>query len=266
MRQLGRSNLLVGRLGVASSYGGTARAYEMAYERGCNYFYWGSFRRGGMRDAILNLAPRQREKMVIALQSYSRLATPLDWSFKRGLRQLKLDYADVLILGWYNKPPSERLLDHAVRLREQGLIRAIAISSHERVRFQDYMKDPRINIIMVRYNAAHRGAEREVFPYLDKLGSDALGKPLSRPGVITYTTTRWGHLINPKKTPPGVRVPTAVDCYRFALSCNDVDVALCGPANDAQMEEDLRALELGPMNEEELRWMREVGDYVRANA
>ena len=46
-RILGRSGLEVGRLGVASSYGAPPAAFEEAFERGCNYFYWGSLRKSG---------------------------------------------------------------------------------------------------------------------------------------------------------------------------------------------------------------------------
>ncbi len=45
---LGRTGLKVRRLGMGSSYGAPAAAYEEAFERGCNYFYWGALRRGGM--------------------------------------------------------------------------------------------------------------------------------------------------------------------------------------------------------------------------
>ena len=38
-RLLGRSGLMAGRLGLGSSYGAPASAYEQAFERGCNYFY-----------------------------------------------------------------------------------------------------------------------------------------------------------------------------------------------------------------------------------
>ena len=41
-RILGRTGLRVGPLGVAASFGAPASAFEEAYERGCNYFYWGS--------------------------------------------------------------------------------------------------------------------------------------------------------------------------------------------------------------------------------
>ena len=39
---LGKTGLKVGRLGVSGGYGAPAKAFEMAYERGCNYFYHGS--------------------------------------------------------------------------------------------------------------------------------------------------------------------------------------------------------------------------------
>ena len=62
--------------------------------------------------------------------------------------------------------------------------------------------------------------------------------------------------------PPGERVPTATDCYRFVLSNPAVNVCMTGPANEGQAAEALRALEMGPMNEEELEWMRRVGDFI----
>ena len=77
---------LVGRLGVAASYGVPAAAVERAFEQGVNYLYWGSMRRGGFADALRNLAP-QRDRMVLVLQSYSRLAGMLGWSVERGLRK-----------------------------------------------------------------------------------------------------------------------------------------------------------------------------------
>ena len=47
-RTLGRTGLEVGRLGMAASYGVPARAVEQAFERGVNYLYWGTFRRGAL--------------------------------------------------------------------------------------------------------------------------------------------------------------------------------------------------------------------------
>ena len=43
-RILGRTGLKVGRLGVSASYGAPTRSFEEAFEKSCNYFYWGSMR------------------------------------------------------------------------------------------------------------------------------------------------------------------------------------------------------------------------------
>lgn len=55
---LGRTGLKVGRLGISSSFGAPSAAYEAAFDRGCNYFTWGTFirgRSGAMRRAIRNI-------------------------------------------------------------------------------------------------------------------------------------------------------------------------------------------------------------------
>ena len=45
---LGHTGLSVGRMGLGAGYGAPAAAFEMAFDRGCNYFYWTS-RKSGMR-------------------------------------------------------------------------------------------------------------------------------------------------------------------------------------------------------------------------
>jgi len=99
-RVLGRTRLKVGRLGVAASYGAPTAAFETAFEKGCNYFYWGSMRKDGMGRAIRNICGRGgRDDLVIVLQSYSRSAALMELFFKKGLKALKIDHADVLVLG-----------------------------------------------------------------------------------------------------------------------------------------------------------------------
>ncbi len=73
-RKLGGTGLKVGPLGVAASYGAPAEAFEVAFEKGCNYFYLGGgLRRAGMKQAIRSLCREGlRDRLVIALQSYAR--------------------------------------------------------------------------------------------------------------------------------------------------------------------------------------------------
>ncbi len=105
---LPHTDLTVGRIGLGSSFGVNPEDLELAYDHGINYFYWGSMRRRGFGRGIQNLARRGREKIVVAIQSYARWpAAFMRASIETGLRRLGLDYADVLILGWYNQRPSQ---------------------------------------------------------------------------------------------------------------------------------------------------------------
>lgn len=255
---LGQTGIEVGRLGVAASYGAPAKAFEEAFERGCNYFYWGSQRRSGMRQAILNICQKgNRDDLIIVVQSYSRSAFLMEAFLKKALRSLAIDYADVLLLGWHNKRPSSRLLDKAIAMQEKGLCRFLGLSGHNRSLFPLLAEQGFYDIFHVRYNAAHRGAENEVFAEL---------QDEARPAVVSYTATRWGQLLNPKKMPPGEQPMRASDCYRFALSNPAVDVCMCGPKNTAQMREALRSLDLGPLNENELKRVRKIGDWVHIHS
>lgn len=253
---LGRTGLAVSRVGIGASYGISALGCREAFDMGVNYFYWGSLRRKGMAEAIRELAPRYRDQMVVVLQSYSRVAAVIPWSVKRALRQLGLECADILLLGWFNRPPREGIVEKCMELKDRGIVRYLGVSCHHRPTFQRYIADGVFDVLMARYNAAHRGAEREVFPYLPAEGG---------PGIVCYTATRWGSLLSPRRVPAGEKVPRAIDCYRFVLSHPGVHVCLTGPANEHEMREALEALERGPLGEEELAWMRRVGDHVHRN-
>jgi hypothetical protein len=61
---LGRSGLWVSRLGLGSSFGAPSSAYLDAFERGVNYFYWGSLRGQAMRDAIREIARGRRDDLA----------------------------------------------------------------------------------------------------------------------------------------------------------------------------------------------------------
>jgi aryl-alcohol dehydrogenase-like predicted oxidoreductase len=253
--RLPHTDLVVGRIGLGSSFGVGPDDLEMAFDHGINYFYWGSVRRPGFGEGIRRLASRDREKIVVTLQSYARWpAALLTRAVESGLRRLRLDHADVLLLGWYNGRPPQAILDAALQLKHEGRVAHLMMSGHDRSFFPVMAQEEIIDLFMVRYNAAHRGAEEDVFPKLPT------GE--ARPGVCAYTATRWASLIDSKKTPPGERTPSAGDCYRFCLSHPSVDMTLCGPANREHVREACDALAKGPLAEEELAWMRRVGDHV----
>jgi predicted aldo/keto reductase-like oxidoreductase len=254
---LGRTGLKVCRLGIASGYWAPAKAIEEAFERGCNYITWGTFVKGfspHLRDALRNIVGKgQRDRLVLAMFSYAHQSFLTEHFLTKGLKSAGLDYADVLILGHFSRPPSARIIDGAVRLKEKGLVRFIGVSSHNRLLFPKLPNDGIFDVFHMRYNAAHRGAETEVFPFLQKD---------NRPGIASFIGTAWGKLLNSKKMPPGEKAPTAVECYRFVLSHPAVDVCMTGPKTIEQMRQNLAILEQGPMNDDELSRMRRIGDYI----
>lgn len=253
-RLLGRTGLEVSRIGLAGGYGVPAKAVERAFhEYGINYFYWDR-RKPGMRRALGGLLGSQRDRVVVAIQSYDHSGLLLRRSVHSALRDLGTDRADVLYLGWYNKMPGARILAIVRRLVDEGKVRFLGFTGHNRLFHGEAARraDSPFDVQMVRYSAAHRGAETEVFA----------GLPERRPGIVTYTATRWGRLLDPRRMPPGERPLTAAECYRFVLSHPAVDVCLAGPRSEAEMEQGLRALDEGPLGDEELLRIRRIGDHV----
>lgn len=256
--QLGATGLKVSRLGIGSSFGASARVIEDAFHRGINYLYWGTIRRPAFGKAIRNLARTHRDEMVLTVQSYSRVPALMVPSVEMALRRAGVDYFDFLLLGARNEIPSEDYVEVFERLREQGKIRFLALSSHNRPLLPNLLdayaeeRSP-YEFLMLRYNAVHRGAETDVFPFIPD-------QP--KPGIIAYTATRWGHLLDPKKMPPGQKPVAARDCYRFALSHPAVDMVLCGPANGEEMNQAISALETGPLDEEERERIESIGDWI----
>lgn len=251
--KLGKTELLVGRLGLGAAYGAPAKSFEAAFDAGCNYFYWGAFRNKKMTEAIRNIAAKgKRDELVLVIQNFRRSPKGMEKSLMRGLDKAGLDYADVLLLGWHKKPPKPKILETAEGLKKRGLFLYLGLSSHTRPLFPELAKDPRYDLFHIRYNAANRGAEEDLYPHL----------PEERPGNVIFQATRRMSLIKSNKIPADEKRPTAGDCYRFALSNPYVDVVITGPSNAQQLEENLAEVAKGPMTEEELEWMRRIGDYV----
>ncbi len=256
----GETGLQVCRLGIGSSATHDSAMIEEAVDQGVNYLYWGSIRRSAFGQAIKNVARKKRESVVLTVQSYTRVAALLAPSIEIALRRAGIEYFDFLLLGKWDSPPGPALIDAAQRLVDKGKVRHLMMSTHNRPSLREHFrlfeaKQSPFAAFMLRYNAVHRGAEDDVFPHVPQS---------PRPGIVAYTATRWGHLLDPKKMPQGELPPPARDCYRFALSHPAANLVLCGPANREQMQEALSALDAGPLDPDEMARMHRIGDHVYA--
>ena len=202
-------------------------------------------------DGLRSLRSR-RDEFRLVIQSYSRVAALVPWSLERALKSLGMDHADILLLGDVEQgrqPCNLRSGVAAPRARSDTRYRCLDSPSATGSGMANHNGD--VDVLHVRYNAVHPGAERDIFPKLPA--------PEIRPGIVTFTATCWGDLMKPDKVPAGDKVPSASDCYRFNLTNPAVDLCLTGPRSASDLTAALDALDKGPMTPEEMDWMRRVG-------
>jgi predicted aldo/keto reductase-like oxidoreductase len=250
------------RLGLATR--GTNRLtpadVRLALDRGVNFLNWCG-NPDGLSQTIAELGPRRHEVMV-CVQFEARTADDARAELAGILRELRTDYVDVLTFYYVEQAEEWRqiiapggALDTCREAQRRGEVRALGVTSHQRPLAAEMARSGLLDLLMIRYNAAHRGAETNIFPV-----TDALGLP-----VIVYTCLRWGALLRPTPDDPaGFAVPPAPAWYRFALQSSSVTVALASPESREELEEDLTVLDAaGPLPPGEYERLAEHGRRVR---
>lgn len=240
------------RLGLAGSFGideaGAREALEIA-----RYVFW-TPQMKGLTAALREVVRKDRERYVVAsgpFLGFTRGA--IRRTAERRLRDLGTDYLDVFQLYWLSKMSAltGAVQEELLKLKAEGKIRAIGASIHDRPRAGRLAEDSILDVLMLRYNAAHPGVEQDVFPRLAR----------RRPAVVAYTATSWRKLLRAPRGWKG-RAMTPGECYRWVLSSPAVDVVLCGPKDAAQWRADLAAVREGSLSQAEHAWMREFGRAV----
>jgi aryl-alcohol dehydrogenase-like predicted oxidoreductase len=267
-RPLGRTGLLVSPLGLSCpmpwavprgarlSAEDVQRAY---YDHGINVFLYHWRLWPAMTEGLRQLIrDGHRDEIVLVAEVGLPGGLFIRRGWRRHARALGVDTIDVFLFGWLRARWYLRAgtWDAMRRLRDEGRVRAIGFSSHDRPLAAELAHDVDPDVLMIRYNAAHRGAEREVF---ETLGA-------RRPGVVAYTATRWGMLLEPHPEAGFAAPMSAGECYRFALSHPAVDMAWCAPRTLAELDQDVAAVRAGPLSPGRLVEVRGFGDAVHAAA
>lgn len=257
---LGRTGIPVFRLGLSASYRPGTRTVERALDEGINYFFCYGFDTHMIR-VLRRLQPRVRERAVIATGAYNWILwhQGLQKTLEKRLRQLRADYIDVFHFLGVMKPSqlTPKVRDDLEALRHDPRVKAVSISTHHRVLAGELARAGALVCLMIRYNAAHRGAETEIFPHL----------AAHDPGLVSYTATRWTYLLRRTKGwPNDGPIPTAGQCYRFVLTNPHVDVCLTAPRSERELLENLAAVRQGPLPDDEMQFVRGYGDAVHRAA
>lgn len=253
---LGNTGIKVHRLGLSATYRPGKKAIYRALDEGINYFFFFGFDMQ-MIKVLRDVLKNKRENYVVATGAYNFLwgHSNLRRTLEKRLRKLRTDYIDVFLFLGVTKEKHfpEHIRAELYRFRDEGKVRCVGISTHNRKFAGRLAGEGALDVIMMRYNAAHRGAEQDVFPYLIK----------HNPGVVSFTATRWRYLIRRSRNwPKDEPIPIPGMCYRFVLSNPHVHVCMTAPTNVKQLEENLKALSQGPLSQEEMEFMRKFGDAV----
>lgn len=285
-RHLGKTNLQVSPLGIGGGQGIASEDVLYAFERGINYFFFSSdLHHSSYRHsaaALRRLCGRGaavRDQVVLSTVSYVNDPEKIYAILLDQFAELEIDYIDVFHWGWVvDDTKTESLFKTALQLKEadsvytknfrafldqaqavnqqlvkRGLARFAAASFHSRQMARQGLQN--LDVVMLRYNIAHLGAETEVFPYLS-------GNKQTDPGIVAFNVGHHASRLfdNP---PPGypsdLRVPSIPDCYRFALSNPAIDLVLTGLTTRDQIDQALAALEKGPLSAAECAFMRDYG-------
>jgi aryl-alcohol dehydrogenase-like predicted oxidoreductase len=283
-RKLGRTDLDVCRLGIGGGNALSAHDLEYAVSRGVNYLFTSTdlhaatYRNSWPAFDRLARSPVRKSLTIVAC-SYVNDPEKLLGVLMDQLLALRLDYVDVFQWGWVTKASDPHALlrdaDSVMRgpmsrnivssmagvarqvgseLQRRGYARYLAISTHDRSIARQLVDDERVDILMIRYNIAHRGAEAEIFPYADAA---------ARPGIVAFNTAhdQNGMLSRPPADlPTGKFVPTVPHLYRYCLDHPMVDVVLSGPGTRAELDEGLLALDMPPLDERMVNYLRKYGD------
>ncbi|MBI5576194.1 MAG: aldo/keto reductase [Deltaproteobacteria bacterium] len=240
------------RMGISGTFNLDEAGCREALER-IQYVFW-SPRMKGLSAALRVALARDRERYVVSAgPMLGYFPGAVRRAVESTLRTLNIDYLDVFQLYWLGKMSAltGAVQEEMAKLRDEGKARALGASMHDRPRAGKLAENSILDLLMIRYNAAHTGAEQDIFPHLAS----------RRPAVVAYTATAWKKLLSAPRNWKG-RVPTAGDCYRFCLTSPHVDIVLLGPRNAAELREDLAAIDKGPLSPEEMSFMREFGRAV----
>jgi predicted aldo/keto reductase-like oxidoreductase len=254
-RAIGTTGLSATPIGIAGSYGISADDVERAfYEHGVNYFFITATAPTFTEGVKRLIKAGHRDKLVIAAGMNVPIGARVESSFDGDRKMLGCDTIDVWHMFWVRGRfyLSGSVWKNFEALKARGAVKALCMSIHDRKLCRELVGEFAFDMLMLRYNVAHRGAVKEIF---EPLGDKC-------PPVVAYTATRWGSLLKPAKG--FERGLTAPECYRYVLDNPRVAVSLTGPRSLADVTAAVNGVSEGPLQPERRAEMEQFGDVVRA--
>jgi aryl-alcohol dehydrogenase-like predicted oxidoreductase len=249
----------VSPMGLAGNPNMESRCIDMAFAAGVSYFFFYNLSFKPMIGGLNRLSRDHREEIFIATGTEDRTVSGMKTYLDTVRRRVEVDVID-LFFTEYVSPSDDwdaviEALYEIQKWKANGDVRYVGATVHSRELAMELIRCGLVEVVMHRYNMAHRRSEAEVLPAAQKAGLP----------VVSFTNTRWGSLL--KGHPDwNDTVPSAAECYRYVLNHPAVQVALTAPASTAELEQNLTAMNRsGSLSESEVARWQAYGDLIYGN-
>src|SRR5712671_7365 len=247
---------------------GSPETVIAAYEAGVNFFFvtgdlhWPLY--DGVRKGLAKLlagSPSRRDQIVVGVVSY--LDNPLFGAlqFHEVTNEIAgLNRVDLFIAGAVSSDHSFYSRVEAMsRARAAGQhgARAIGATFHQRPLALVAQHYGMLDISFIRYNSAHPGASRDLFPYLS-------GRNIPIFNFKSTMSQVTPDMFDTLKLGPNYWRPEVCDYYRFVLSRPEIDGILCSPMQPEEMRQLAQALAKGPMTPDQEAYMIWLSSLIHA--
>lgn len=245
-------------LGLAGNHDMVPGCVPVALVGGVNAFFFYNLDFEPLIGELAEAVGAQRDTMFVATGTEDRDPGEIKTYFEHARKKLDTDFLDVFFMEYVSpREDFERVgvgLDLLNYWKKVGKIRYVGASVHDRTLAIELMRSGQIDVLMHRYNMAHRKSEDEVLPFAVQ----------SHIPIVSFTNTRWGSLLKGHERWTG-QVPTAVDCYRFVLRHAAVKLAWTSPQSPEQLRENLAVLKAPRMLGDEVAQWKAYGDLIYGN-
>lgn len=221
-------------------YEGTRRGLAMLFARG-----------GGVRDDVVVGVVSYATQPVFCYAPFNEVIDAVP-----GLERIDLS----IIGGTYAHEFMVRLNEY--RRHREGAVRGVKATGatfHDRVAAAEASRHAMVDIAFSRYNAVHRGAERDLFPFVDPTSTTLLYNFINTHGYLK--PARYEELGLSKSH----WRPKVTDYYRFVLARRELDGVLLSLSTPDHVRALKRALRK-PLTEEELTYIRDLADLDKGEA
>ena len=249
----------VSPLGLAGNPDMESRCVDIAFEAGVSYFFFYNLSFKPMIAGLHRLSRDHREEIFIATGTEDRTISGMQTYIDTVRRRIGVDVIDLFFIEYVS--PSDdwgeviEALNEIQRWKADGAVRYVGATVHSRELAMELIRCRQVEVLMHRYNMAHRRSESEVLPAAQNAGLP----------VVSFTNTRWGSLTKGHPDWDG-SVPSAADCYRYVLNHPAVHVALTAPASTVELEQNLTVMNGSRhLSEDEIAKWQAYGNLIYGN-